>query len=248
MVRLFVPRLGVRAQPYRAAAPADGRAEKRRLRPDVLRSRSSASCALARLRSPFYWLTMIARVGGRGGPTRLSPRMARCCALASVADSRAYGNSPARAGRVGSTLSGVISAGTKRARSGSERRRRSFVSGCHFASLLNRCFTGARITPADAVIVRQPRRARFPRREAGGPSRSVRAGVRTLPAAPAGAAVHAAIHRVLSTASARTRHYSSSGAACPSVPDAFFIRYALMNPSRSPSSTRLTSPTSSLVR
>ena len=42
--------------------------------------------------------------------------------------------------------------------------------------------------------------------------------------------------------------YSSSGAACPSVPDAFFIRYTLMNPSRSPSSTRFGSPTSSLVR
>ena len=42
-----------------AAAPADGRVEKRRLRPDVLPSRSSApaaqmSCALARLRSPLY--------------------------------------------------------------------------------------------------------------------------------------------------------------------------------------------------
>ena len=37
-----------------AAAPADGRVEKRRLRPDVLRPRSSVSCALARLRSPLY--------------------------------------------------------------------------------------------------------------------------------------------------------------------------------------------------
>ena len=37
-------------QSCRLAAPADGRVEKRRLRPDVLRPRSSASCALARLR------------------------------------------------------------------------------------------------------------------------------------------------------------------------------------------------------
>jgi hypothetical protein len=37
-----------------AAAPADGRVEKRRLRLDVLRPRSSVSCTLARLRSPLY--------------------------------------------------------------------------------------------------------------------------------------------------------------------------------------------------
>ena len=37
-------------------------------------------------------------------------------------------------------------------------------------------------------------------------------------------------------------------AGCPSVPDAFCIRYALMNGSRSPSRTRLGSPTSNFVR
>jgi penicillin-binding protein 1A len=42
--------------------------------------------------------------------------------------------------------------------------------------------------------------------------------------------------------------HSSSGADCPSVPLAFCIRYVLMNPSRSPSSTRATSPTSTFVR
>ena len=36
--------------------------------------------------------------------------------------------------------------------------------------------------------------------------------------------------------------------ASPSVPLDFFIRYDLMNTSRSPSSTRLTSPTCSFVR
>ncbi len=41
---------------------------------------------------------------------------------------------------------------------------------------------------------------------------------------------------------------SSSTAASPSVPLDFFIRNVLMKPSRSPSSTRLTSPTCSLVR
>ena len=37
-----------------------------------LRPRSSVSCALARLRSPFYCLTRVTRVGGRRDPTRLS--------------------------------------------------------------------------------------------------------------------------------------------------------------------------------
>ena len=41
---------------------------------------------------------------------------------------------------------------------------------------------------------------------------------------------------------------SSSRAGSPSVPLDFFIRYVLMKPSRSPSSTRLTSPTCSFVR
>src|SRR5207249_1965612 len=41
---------------------------------------------------------------------------------------------------------------------------------------------------------------------------------------------------------------SSSATVSPSVPLAFFIRYDLMKPSRSPSSTRLMSPTCSLVR
>ena len=41
---------------------------------------------------------------------------------------------------------------------------------------------------------------------------------------------------------------SSSAVGCPNVPDAFCIRYALMNGSRSPSSTRLGSPTSNFVR
>lgn len=42
--------------------------------------------------------------------------------------------------------------------------------------------------------------------------------------------------------------HSSSATACPSVPDAFCMRYVLIRPSRSPSSTRSTSPTSIFVR
>ena len=42
--------------------------------------------------------------------------------------------------------------------------------------------------------------------------------------------------------------HSSSDAACPSVPEAFCMRYVLMKPSRSPSRTRLMSPTSIFVR
>lgn len=42
--------------------------------------------------------------------------------------------------------------------------------------------------------------------------------------------------------------HSSSAIACPSVPDAFCMRYVLIRPSRSPSSTRLTSPISIFVR
>ena len=57
-----------------AAAPADGRVEKRRLRPDVLRPRSSVSCALARLRSPLYFLTRVTRVGGRRARRNRPPR------------------------------------------------------------------------------------------------------------------------------------------------------------------------------
>ena len=60
-----------------AAAPADGRVEKRRLRPDVLRPRSSVSCALARLRSPLYFLTRVTRVGGRRARRNRPPREAR---------------------------------------------------------------------------------------------------------------------------------------------------------------------------
>src|SRR5690606_38757893 len=41
---------------------------------------------------------------------------------------------------------------------------------------------------------------------------------------------------------------ASSAVEGASDPDAFRIRYVLMNPSRSPSSTRSTSPTSSFVR
>ena len=46
----------------------------------------------------------------------------------------------------------------------------------------------------------------------------------------------------------RLRYSSSSADGCPRVPDAFCIRYALMNGSRSPSSTRFGSPTSNFVR
>jgi len=42
--------------------------------------------------------------------------------------------------------------------------------------------------------------------------------------------------------------HSSSATACPNVPDAFCMRYVLIRPSRSPSSTRFTSPTSIFVR
>ena len=46
----------------------------------------------------------------------------------------------------------------------------------------------------------------------------------------------------------RPERYSSSAVAVSSFPSAFFIRYALMNSSRSPSRTRLTSPTWNFVR
>jgi hypothetical protein len=46
-----------------------------------------------------------------------------------------------------------MSAALKRPRSGSDRRRRRFVTGDHSASLPNRCFTGGRITQAAADIV-----------------------------------------------------------------------------------------------
>ena len=42
--------------------------------------------------------------------------------------------------------------------------------------------------------------------------------------------------------------HSSSASPCPKVPDAFCMRYVLISPSRSPSSTRFTSPTSTFVR
>ncbi len=86
----------------------------------------------------------------------------------------------------------------------------------------------------------------FPRREVGGPTRPARTGVRRLPVPTldCGNRIHV---RELDWIVV-DRLYSSSGAACPSVPDAFFIRYTLMNPSRSPSSTRVGSPTSSFVR
>ena len=71
-VNRTVPRAARGGEPCRGGAPADGRVEKRRLRPDGLRARSSVSCAVARLRSPLYWLTPITRVGGRPAPTRLS--------------------------------------------------------------------------------------------------------------------------------------------------------------------------------
>ena len=51
--RVDLPAPLTRRTAVSGAAPADGRAEKRRLRPDDLRPRSSVSCALARLRSPF---------------------------------------------------------------------------------------------------------------------------------------------------------------------------------------------------
>ena len=55
------------------------------------------------------------------------------------------------------------------------------------------------------------------------------------------------------TAATAARPHSASvnvvvGAPRPSVPLDFFIRYVLMKTSMSPSSTRLTSPTCSLVR
>ena len=42
--------------------------------------------------------------------------------------------------------------------------------------------------------------------------------------------------------------HSSSATGCPSVPDAFCMRYVRIRPSRSPSSTRFTSPISTFVR
>ena len=69
-------------------------------------------------------------------------------------------------------MSGAISEAPKWPRSDPRRRRRGFATSGRVSRPPNRCFTGARITPADAVQ-RQHRRggAIFPRREAGGPSR-----------------------------------------------------------------------------
>ena len=57
-----------------------------------------------------------------------------------------------------------------------------------------------------------------------------------------------AVPEDLCLASLAPSYSSSSAAGWPRVPEAFCIRYALMNGSRSPSSTRLGSPTSNFVR
>ena len=88
---------------------------------------------------------------------------------------------PSQAGRVGPTLSGVTAQPLKRARSGSERRRRGFVPRGRFRPV------------AEPMRHRRPdrpsrRRHRehsrvgpvFPRREVGGPSRPACDGVRRL--------------------------------------------------------------------
>jgi len=69
----------------------------------------------------------------------------------STIDCGALGHPPERSGRIGVTLRAVTAKALKRTRSGADRRRRGFVSSGHLTSMLNRCFTGVRQTPADAA-------------------------------------------------------------------------------------------------
>jgi 5-methylcytosine-specific restriction endonuclease McrA len=63
----------------------------------------------------------------------------------------AHRRTPGRTGRIGATLSAVKAKSLEQSRSGSDRRRRGFVSGGHSVSLPNRCSTGVRPAPAAAA-------------------------------------------------------------------------------------------------
>ncbi len=83
---------------------------------------------------------------------------------------------PERSGRIGLTPRAVTAKPLNRARSGTDRRRRGFVSGGHSALLLNRCFTNVRQTAADAASSVLPRRASFSTARSGAPSRRLCSG------------------------------------------------------------------------
>jgi hypothetical protein len=83
---------------------------------------------------------------------------------------------PGRGGRIGPTLSCAISEDSKRARSGSGRRRRRFVANDRITPLPNRLFTGARSTRADAGSVSPSAEGSFSAQRSGGPGRPARHG------------------------------------------------------------------------